>query len=560
MPKLEHTMARKERRAGKIRLGWFSTWNSRCGIAEYSRYLLNEFDTQRFDWTVLASRNDLMVAADQGHVIRCWTDHTGSVTALLDVVLRERFDVLLINFKVQVGFDFLSLYQLESLIACCHSVGTKVVMILHATEGADSTGSKVELARIVESLSTVQRICVHSQADLDRLRAFGLRNNVEIFPQGCIDLGPPAPSVACRQAMRLPDDMPIIGSYGFLLPHKGIDKLIQALALLKEAGTRAKLLLVNALYPIPASEEYFGSCRLIADQRGVRDDVLFETRFLSPEISLRMLAACDVIVYPYQKSGESVSGAVRFGISSRQPIFCSPLQIFSEVSSVVRFLRGFRAEDIYQDLQDFLSDNNARQSLAERQADWIQRHSWQHVAQLLQEQLEVVASKRTSMTVNTWIGRYISDLQRDHELAETATAAEIAALDRKAREQISEARAEAAAQVAQSRGDALHWKALADSVYASTSWRLTAPMRRLGEILRSSAARLAKLIERGRQLGGRTTAVVRMAQPVGEPKVGSELSHILPPDKELEIAKANLSAREQSIYLDLTRAIHHGLH
>ena len=289
-------------------------------------------------------------------------------------------------------------------------------MILHATEGADSAGSKVSLPRIVQSLSTVKRIFVHSQADLDCLRAFGLTDNVQVLPQGCIDLGPPEEAVGCRQAMRLPEDMPIIGSYGFLLPHKGIDQLIQALALLREAGTRAKLLLVNALYPIPVSEEHFASCRLLADQHCVADDVIFETRFLSPEISLRMLAACDVIVYPYQKSGESVSGAVCSGISSRRPVICSPLQIFSDVSPVVRFLRGFRAEDICEDLQDFFSDNDDRQGLTQRQADWIRRNSWQRVAQLLQEELEIAASKRTAITVSTWIGRYILDLQRDREI------------------------------------------------------------------------------------------------------------------------------------------------
>jgi hypothetical protein len=165
------------------------------------------------------------------------------------------------------------------------------------------------------------------------------------------------------------------------------------------------------------------------------------------------------------------------------------------------------------------------------------------------------------------------DLQRDRESAETATATEIAALDSNARvqisearaaatAQISEARAEAAAQVSLSRNDALHWKNLTEGMYASTSWRLTAPIRRLSEILRSSTARLAKLIQRGKRLlRGRTAAAVRMAQLGREPEVENEPSttSMIPPDKDLEIANLNLSVREQTIYLDLTRAIHHNL-
>src|ERR1700693_4450734 len=117
-----------------IRVGWFSTWNSRCGIAEYSKNLLNEFDTERFDWTVLASQNDLLVVPDSGRVIRCWTNSDGSAGHLLAILLREHFDVLVIQFKIQADFGFLSFFHLEAIIACCHCVGTRVFLILHATD------------------------------------------------------------------------------------------------------------------------------------------------------------------------------------------------------------------------------------------------------------------------------------------------------------------------------------------------------------------------------------------------------------------------------------------
>src|ERR1700761_8315021 len=85
--------ARSRRR---LRIGWFSTWNSRCGIAEYSKYLLDEFEPTQLDWRILASRNDVLVAADDERVIRCWTNHKGAVRELLAVVCEERFDVLVI--------------------------------------------------------------------------------------------------------------------------------------------------------------------------------------------------------------------------------------------------------------------------------------------------------------------------------------------------------------------------------------------------------------------------------------------------------------------------------
>ena len=296
-------LARESQPRTSIRVGWFSTWNSRCGIAEYSKNLLNGFDTERFNWTVLASQNDLLVVPDNGRVIRCWTNSAGSAGHLLAILLREPFDVLVIQFKLQADFGFLSLLHLEAVIACCHCAGTRVFLILHATDGLAPGGETMSLPRIAQSLSTVERILVHSYTDLERLRACGVQDNIELFPHGFIDLAP-YDTKELRQAQQLPENAIIIGSHGFLLPHKGIDELIKALALLRDSGTRAKLLLANAVYPIPASEEQLALCRSIAADYQVTDDIIFETRFLPAEDSLKLLAACDVIVYPYQHSVE----------------------------------------------------------------------------------------------------------------------------------------------------------------------------------------------------------------------------------------------------------------
>ena len=101
----------------RTKVGWFSTWNCRCGVAEYSRHLLNHFDADRFDWTVLASYDDQVLGPDGGNVIRCWGINAGSVRPLLEAVSAERFDVLVLQYKIQLGFGWLSLHHFEALVA-----------------------------------------------------------------------------------------------------------------------------------------------------------------------------------------------------------------------------------------------------------------------------------------------------------------------------------------------------------------------------------------------------------------------------------------------------------
>ena len=552
----------------KTRLGWFSTWNSKCGIAEYSKYLLGEFDPELFDWTVLASRNDVLVAPDEGQVIRCWSSSAGAAEPLLNVVLKERFDVLVVQFKIQVDFGFLSLQQLEALIACCHCAGTRVVLILHATDGADPAGNMVPFTRIAQSLSTADRILVHSQADIGRLRAFGVEGGVELFPHGYLDLGP-QDQLASRQAHQLPREGLIIGSHGFLLPQKGIDKLISALTLLRANGTRAKLLLVTALYPISASEGHLALCRRLAAEQGVADDVIFETRFLPREVSLRLLAACDVIVYPYQISSESVSGAIRLGLASRRPVMCSPQPIFSDVSTVVHFLRGLTPNDICEDLQEFLSDKDGRERLCARQAEWVEQHSWPRVAQTLQEILRQPISNRALREGNTWIGRYVADVFADREASEYDARNRIAAVENDARAWIAAVESDARARIAAVENDAharivsaeqssQHWHTVAEDaqrqvedaqrqvqeVYRSSSWRITRPLRGLSRflrLLRSASVKLGPLLQ-------------RLASPRKPLQAAAPQKSELSPERASRIAQLTLSLREQKIYLDLARA------
>ncbi|MGV8598044.1 hypothetical protein ACV35V_37840, partial [Pseudomonas aeruginosa] len=69
---------------------------------------------------------------------------------------------------------------------------------------------------------------------------------VTLFPHGVINY----PALASTAHRNLP---PLVASYGFCLPHKGLKELIEAVAYLKKAGNPIRLRLVNAEYPVSES-------------------------------------------------------------------------------------------------------------------------------------------------------------------------------------------------------------------------------------------------------------------------------------------------------------------
>jgi glycosyltransferase involved in cell wall biosynthesis len=440
----------------KARIACLSSWNSKCGIAEYSRALLGSFDGTRCEWTILASCDDVLIKPDGANVVRCWTGITDRVGPLLVVLESHQFDVLVIQFH----FTFLSLKQLRAVIACCQSIGTKVFVILHGTAGATEEPLAAS-SEAVADLATVDGILVHSARDIDVLRELGLSDNVSLLPLGHITVAPMTRAVArkartaiahavetferaratstgkqfdlsrhehgvlfdlehavAQRRLRLPDDALIIGSYGLLLPHKGIANLILATASLRLSGKSVKLLLTNAVLPSPISREYLACCQSLVAENGMARDVIFETDFLPDEISLARLAACDVLVFPFQNAIGSSSAAVRMGLASRRPVMCSPEPIFADVAEVVAFLDGDRPDDIASGICALLTDQNRLAQLSQCQEEWLARDSWSQVAEQLQDILEQSVAGESVMEQNHATKRFIADLVSEREVME----------------------------------------------------------------------------------------------------------------------------------------------
>lgn len=359
-------------------IGWITSWNTKCGIATYSAHLIDAMPEA--DVRIFASRTFAQIAADGPNVSRCWDAGDGhSLDELAAAIEASGVTTLVLQF--QYGF-----FDFDSLSTFLHgqaNAGRVVVLMMHATMDAPETPHKL-LRNLAPAFARCDRLFVHSPGDLSRLKAIGLVDNAALFPHGVIDL-------PIRERKHR-DGSFLICSYGFLLPHKGLLELIEATAHLVHQGRDVRLRMVNAEYPAPQSKALLEKVRASIAALGLESRVTLLADFLPDHESLAALEEADLIVFPYQSTGESSSAAVRYGLATGRPIAVTPLPIFDDVRRAVCDLPGQTPLEIAEGIAGIM-DHGVPANEADR---WRDAHRYTKLAQRLHAVLTQLARRRAA--------------------------------------------------------------------------------------------------------------------------------------------------------------------
>lgn len=363
------------------RLGCITTWNSACGIATYSRHLLQPAFAGSA--VVFANRNAQLTGEDESWVQRCWQAGEGDdLHGLRAAISAAGINSLLIQFN----FSFFALPAFAELLHWAQEQCIHTLVTFHSTADVQHGEVLKSLRDIAPALRGCARLLVHSVADLRRLEGMGLADNLLLFPHGVTQQALPVPGPV-QQAAGL-EGKRVIASYGFLLPHKGIGELIEAFAALASERADLHLLLVTACYPIAESAALAEQYRQRMAAPDLAGRVTLITDYLSDAESLAWLALADCVVFPYQHTQESSSAAVRWGLATGKPVLCTPLDIFEDVAEAVTFLPGTDVAALQAGLCQALDHG-----LQIRQGEWLKSHAWSIISIRLRNLLVALMTK-----------------------------------------------------------------------------------------------------------------------------------------------------------------------
>lgn len=338
------------------RVGMVIPEEKNCGISTYSSFLLSE----------LKNVKGLAVESVSN---TCGSDHHQYVG--LAKYLGKTFDLVHVQYEFGRFGKFLVSGTSTPAFYHAFPFHTKVVTTLH-----ELPKSKNPLVRFMQErfLSTIisrsNAIIVHTQ-EMARLKEKypAHAHKIHVVPHGMV-----VPKVL-KEKTHLPPFLKgkkVIGFFGFVVPHKQVESLIEALPSLP-----SEYVLVIA-GGTQGHEEYVVSLKQKAEELGVSSRIHW-TGFVPESNISEVLSWMDVVVFPYRQVTES--GTLHIALGHHRIVLASQLEAFREIEDAYGCLRTFTgADDMVSLIESLATNKKVREKMVECMERFAHDRNWKTVA------------------------------------------------------------------------------------------------------------------------------------------------------------------------------------
>jgi len=337
------------------KIGIITTWNTRCGIASYTKYLSKSFINESI---ILAPTTDEknLTAKDESNVRRIWKLSKDDLKQMLNYILSIKLETIFIQFN----YGFFNFKDLDLFISHLVDCGIDVHITFHST--VDSVKNRAKKLELIKSLHKCTTIFIHTKQDIINLNKIGIKDNIVLLNQGIIDISPEHKTHKTTKPF-------ILATYGFFLKTKGFTDMIKAFKILKEEGYDITLLMLNAKYTQEASGHLIKQATDLIEAYDLKNHIDLNTNYLSDEESIAKLHKTDLVVFPYKKTGESSSAAVRMAIAAQTNIAVTPQPIFDEVKEFSFVFEGDEVEHLVKGIKNSIKQIENKDKVLKEMVD-----------------------------------------------------------------------------------------------------------------------------------------------------------------------------------------------
>ncbi len=210
------------------------------------------------------------------------------------------------------------------ILALLKEVRMPVVTTLHTIRQDPDTVQR----KVMEELAArSDRLVVMTTKGADLLRdVYDVPSDrVRIIPHGIPDL-PFIDSSFYKSEFGL-EGRKVLLTFGLIGPDKGIEHVIEALPEIVRQNPDVVYVVLGATHPhlvAREGERYRLSLERLAEERGVKDHIIFLNRFVSLDDLKHFIGSTDIYVTPYLNEAQITSGTLSYVFGAGKPVVSTP--------------------------------------------------------------------------------------------------------------------------------------------------------------------------------------------------------------------------------------------
>lgn len=292
------------------------------------------------------------------------------------------------------------------LLALLKEVRMPVVTMLHTVlRKPNATRQKV----MEELLRRSDRLVVMARKGAEILReTYGVPDTkVDIIPHGIPDM--PFNDSSLYKAQLGVEGRMVLLTFGLIGPGKGIEYAIEALPEIMKRHPNVVYLVLGATHPhlvAREGESYRLGLERLAEDRGVKEHVIFYNRFVSLDDLKEFIGATDIYLTPYLNEAQITSGTLAYVFGAGKAVVSTPYWHAQELLADGRgILVPFRdPHAIAEGVRAFLDDPARLQETREKAYQIGREMIWPAVAQRYIESFQRARTERRAAPRSAFAG------------------------------------------------------------------------------------------------------------------------------------------------------------
>lgn len=346
----------------EIKINLISTWDIKCGIAEYSKFLKNEIDKLNYFRMRI-----------------CPIKKPSSINPLYFIKLIKRIkNSQIIHIQYQPGifghmpilhFSFSYFPLFISILRLLKK--NRIIITIHEFS-LNSSIDKLILKfldfsdKLIVLNENLKKLLINNKISKDK---------IAIIPHGTIK-GKILDKEECKKQLGV-SNKKVLTIFGYIHKNKGCDLLVD---ILPKIDKDVVLLVVGAPHP-QVKNDYYTYLRIKVSNLNLQDRVRF-LGFIKEEELPIVFNATDIAIFPYRWI--IVSGALHMALSYIIPVITSDLDYFREIKSKYDCIELFKKNnkyDLCEKIQKLLINEKKQKYLKKRCEKFYEKTNWKAVAE-----------------------------------------------------------------------------------------------------------------------------------------------------------------------------------